>query len=245
MEAILYVAGRSMRLGAALTAGHKVLIEFGGKSLLERHVMHLAQLGIRKLTVITGFAADKVRAHFGNLNARYKVQIKEIHNPDFTEGSVFSMNVSIPALEKMRESILLMDGDVLYDIRMLERLVHSNSRTALLVDRNYSTADDDPVLVPMRGGKPFDFVKKWNGEAETIGESIGFFKIAPEDLPALIEETRTRSARSRNDSYDDVLRVLVQRGIFGAEDVTGLPWTEIDFPQDLEYAEKTILPRLI
>jgi choline kinase len=96
----------------------------------------------------------------------------------------------------------------------------------------------------MRRGKPFDFVKKWNGEAETIGESIGFFKIAPEDLPALADETRQRSARSRADSYDDVLRALVQRGLFTAEDVTGLPWTEIDFPQDIEYAENVILPAL-
>ena len=248
MEAILYVAGRSVRLGAALTAGHKVLIEFGGKSLLERHVMHLDRLDVRKLTVVTGFAAEKLRAHFPTLSARYNLDIAELHNPDFTEGSVLSMNVSLPVLERLREPVLLMDGDVLSDLRMLQRLVNSPARTALLVDHNYSTADDDPVLVPMRHGKPFDFVKKWNGEAQTItqsiGESIGFFKIAPEDLPALINETRERSARSRTDSYDDVLRALVQRGIFAAEDVTGLPWTEIDFPQDIEYAENVILPAL-
>jgi choline kinase len=32
--------------------------------------------------------------------------------------------------------------------------------------------------------------------------------------------------------------------VFGGEDVTGLPWIEIDFPQDLEHAEKVILPLL-
>ena len=244
MEAILYVAGRSLRLGAALTAGHKVLLEFGGKSLLERHVMHLTKLGIRQLTVVTGFAGEKVRARFGELSRRYPVQIAELHNPDYTEGSVLSMNASLPVLEGLREPVLLMDGDVLYDVRMLERLVHSRERTALLVDRHFSTADDDPVLVPLRGGKPFDFVKKWKGEAEEIGESVGFFKVAPDDLPALISETKLRSARSRSDSYDDVLRALVQRGLFAAEDVTGLPWTEVDFPEDIQYAEKVILPSL-
>lgn len=244
MEAILYVAGRSLRLGAALTAGHKVLIEFGGKSLLERHVMNLDRLGIRMLTVVTGFAAEKVRARFSELSSRYNVEIAEVHNADFTEGSVLSMNVSVPVLARLREPVLLMDGDVLYDMGMLERLVQSSSASALLVDRNYSTADDDPVLVPMRGGKPFDFVKKWTGEAEAIGESIGFFKVAAEDLATLIAETKERSARARSDSYDDVLRALVQRGVFGAEDVTGLPWTEIDFPQDIEYAEKVILPAI-
>ena len=244
MEAILYVAGRSVRLGAALTAGHKVLLEFGGMSLLERHLMHLANLSITQLTVVTGFAAEQVRACFPELSRKYQVEIAELHNPDFTEGSVLSMNVSLPVLERLREPVLLMDGDVLYGERMLARLVQSPTRTAMLVDRNFSTADDDPVLVPMRGGKPFDFVKKWKGEAVTIGESVGFFKIAAEDLPVLVSETKLRSARSRSDSYDDVIRALVQRGLFGAEDVTGLPWTEVDFPEDINYARDVILPLL-
>ena len=31
---------------------------------------------------------------------------------------------------------------------------------------------------------------------------------------------------------------------FGVEDVTGLPWIEIDFPDDIERARLEILPRL-
>ena len=207
-------------------------------------MMQLAKLGVSQVTVVTGSAAGKVRARFGELSEKYQVKIAEVLNPNYTEGSVLSMNVSVPVLERLREPVLLMDGDVLYDLRMLQRLVKSHGRTALLVDRNYSTADDDPVLVPMRAGKPLDFVKKWKGEAEAIGESIGFFKVAAEDLPALIAETKVRSTRSRSDSYDDVLRALVQRGLFAAEDVTGLPWTEVDFPDDILYAEKVILPSL-
>jgi choline kinase len=244
MDAILYVAGRAHRLGTALKKGHKVLLEFGGKSLFERHVMLLERLGVKTLHVVTGHGRADLQRAISELTTRYRVVLREIHNTNFTEGSVLSMNASVRVLAQIREPVLLMDGDVLYDIRMLERLIHSKSKSALLVDRNYSTADDDPVLVPMRTGKPFDFVKKWQGEADAIGESIGFFKIAAEHLPALIQETQDRSARSRTDSYDDVLRVLIQRGLFGAEDVTGLPWTEIDFPQDIEYAENVILPAL-
>ncbi len=33
-------------------------------------------------------------------------------------------------------------------------------------------------------------------------------------------------------------------GTFAYEDITGLPWIEIDFPSDLLRAERTILPRL-
>ena len=110
---------------------------------------------------------------------------------------------------------------------------------------NYSTRDDDPVLVPVKNGRPFEFRKNWTGEADFVGESIGFFKIAPADLPMLIGETRARSAgREISDSYDEVLRALVLADRFCYNDVTGMPWTEIDFPQDVLHAQDVVLPAL-
>lgn len=245
MNAILYVAGRATRLGEHTQGRHKVLLEFGGQSLLERHVMWLARLRVPKLFVVTGHLREQLQAVFPVLQARHGVEIVELFNAAFVEGSALSMHTSLPALEMVQDSVLLMDGDVLYDLRMLRRLVESPHRTALLVDRGYSTADDDPVLVPMRNGKPFDFIKKWRGEADSIGESVGFFKVAAADLPLLIAETKGRfTGAGRADSYDDILRVLVRDGRFGAVDVTGVPWTEIDFPADLEYANQVILPAL-
>ncbi len=48
-------------------------------------------------------------------------------------------------------------------------------------------------------------------------------------------------------SYRVAMRdVLVSEppGTFAYEDITGLPWIEIDYPSDLLRAERTILPRL-
>jgi choline kinase len=138
-----------------------------------------------------------------------------------------------------------MDADVLYPAPMLERLIRSTHPTALLVDREYSTEDDDPVLVPVKEGRPFEFQKKWTGTADFVGESIGFFKIGSGDLAMLIAETHARSAGAEvRDSYDDVLRAMVLADRFGYEDVTGVPWTEIDFPDDLTRARDEVLPRI-
>ena len=175
------------------------------------------------------------------------MEIRQLINPHFTEGSILSLETSIPVLQVLarKQPALLMDGDVLYPAEFLRRLVDSPQPTALLIDRDYSTADDDPVLVPIANGRPFDFIKKWRGEAEQIGESIGFFKVSPDDLPDLISFTQSMSAgNGRSASYDDVLRKLVQAGRFGHEDVTGLPWTEIDFPGDVERAGTEILPAI-
>jgi choline kinase len=245
MNAIIYAAGRAIRLGREHTHRPKVLLEFGGRTLLEWHVIRLAKIGVRSIFVVTGHERLQVQGALPALQERHSVELREIYNPDYCEGSVLSMMVSLPEIQKTSSTILLMDGDVLYDARMLPTLVQSKHRTALLMDRSYSTVDDDPVLVPLRGGRPFDFVKRWQGQADQIGESIGFFKLDAADVPLLVTETCARLAGAgRLDSLDDVLRVLVQHGRFGAEDVTGMAWTEIDFPHDVEYARQHVLPLL-
>jgi choline kinase len=246
MRAFIYAAGRATRLGREFARHPKILIELGGKTLLEWHALRLSGAGIRQLAVVAGHKREQVAAALPVLASRYGMEINEISNPDYTEGSVLSFHVSLPAVLSASGPVLLMDGDVLYPTEMLRRLIDSRHPTALLIDRNYSTADDDPVLVPIRGNRPVDFVKRWRGAADVVGESIGFFKVAPADLALLADETRHRlTGENRLDSYDDVLRVLVQAGRFGHEDVTGLPWTEIDFPKDVEYARTEVLPALL
>jgi choline kinase len=247
MQAIMYAAGVGMRLKSASGERPKVLLEFGGKSLLERHLESLRAVGVTRLTLVIGYQPESIRAALPRLQPRHGVEIQTLHNPDFTEGSILSLAASLPVLQTIapNQSVLLMDGDVLYPTAILRQLVASPHRTALLIDRDYSTADDDPVLVPIANGRPFDFVKKWQGEAEQIGESIGFFKISPDDLLELIHLTQTMSVGAgRAASYDDVLRKLVQAGRFGHEDVTRFPWTEIDFPGDVERARCEVLPAI-
>lgn len=243
--AFLYAAGRGMRLGTAAAGRPKILLEVGGRTLLDWHAARLAEIGIERLFIVTGYARDTLVEPVKVAGRRHGLTILEIVNPDFEEGSVLSFAVSLPALGKAGAPVLLMDADVLYPGVMLRRLVQSVHPTALLVDREYSTVDDDPVLVPIRGGRPFDFCKKWTGDADAVGESVGFFKLDPVDLPLLAKETLARvTGPGRAESYDDVLRVLVRAGCLGCEDVTGVPWTEIDFPADLRHAEEDVLPAI-
>ena len=47
--------------------------------------------------------------------------------------------------------------------------------------------------------------------------------------------------------YEEAIRDLILEDptVFHACDVSDLPWTEIDFPEDLARAREEILPRLI
>lgn len=242
MKAIICAAGRGVRLGES---SPKILLEFGGRTLLEWHALRLAETGVHDVVLVTGYLRDQIGRALPEIGARHGLRMRELVNERFHEGSVLSLGAALPEMEGNRDPILLMDADVLYPAEMLERLIRSPHGTALLLDRGYSIRDDDPVLVPVKDGRPFEFRKKWTGAADFVGESIGFFKIGPGDLPLLIDETRARSvAADVRDSYDDVLRAMVLADRFGCEDVTGLPWTEIDFPEDLALAREEVLPRI-
>lgn len=249
MRAIIYAAGRNTRLGAAYTRFPKLLLEFGGRSLLEWHVTRLLAVGVSDVMLVTGFERPQIQEAMQALQARHPVRLHDVENPRFAEGSVLSMERSLGALRGLSEPILLMDGDVLYAPTMLERLVKSPHPTALLIDRDFATDDDDPVLVPVRNGRPVEFKKQWQGDAEQVGESIGFFKLSPQDAPALVAITERLSGLDASGPvetpYEEVIREMVRADQFGHEDVTGLPWTEIDFPQDITRAERDVLPRIL
>jgi choline kinase len=232
-------------LGPAYSALPKILLEIGGRTLLEWHVRRLREIDIVGIEVVVGFKAEEVSREMRALESEYGVPIRPTLNPDYREGSVLSVAASLPLLQAEPGPVLLMDGDVLYGRGMLSRLIGSRHRTALLIDRSYSTADDDPVLVPVRAGRPFDFRKQWKGEGEFVGESIGLFKVAPADRPALVAATlRRTSGAGRKESYDEILRDMVVQGIFGYEDVTGMVWCEVDFPEDVVHACSNVLPRI-
>lgn len=244
-SAVIYAAGRATRLGPSFANTPKILLEAGGRSLLDRHAENLARVGIRNLYIVTGHCRDQIAAVLPEISGRHGIRLYELHNPDFTEGSCISMHVSLPVIEPAGQPLLVMDGDVLYGPELLRRLVESTHPSALLVDFGVEAIDDDPVLVPVRKGRPFELVKKWTGSADRVGESVGFFRIAAEHIPMLAAETRARMVGlRRRDSLDEVLRAMVVAGLMGLEDVTGAPWTEIDFPHDVAYAMETVLPAI-
>jgi len=243
MKAIIYAAGRGTRLQSN---SPKILLEFGCRTLLEWHAMRLHEAGVHEVVLVTGYLREQIAELLPGICARHDVIVREIVNPRFTEGSLLSLKVSLPEIEDSSEPVLMMDADVFYPNGMLDRLIGSPHGTALLLDREFSTNDDDPVLVPVKNGRPIDFRKQWSGDADFIGESIGFFKIAPVDFPPLIRETQARSGGSScQASYDDVLRTLVLAGRFGYEDVTGVPWIEIDFPADVIRARNQLVPAIV
>ena len=61
MKAVILAAGRGRRLGSGDDSAPKILLKFGGGSLLERHLAILHACGVAEAVIVVGFAADRIR----------------------------------------------------------------------------------------------------------------------------------------------------------------------------------------
>jgi choline kinase len=244
-RACILAAGVGNRLGAVEDKLPKALMAFGGKSLLARHLANLARIGIESVAIGTGYRAAALRAEA--TAAGFPGEIEFVHNPDFEEGSVITMAVLGEAMTGAGGPVILMDADVLYDPRLMARLANSSHANCLLVDRDFEEGDE-PVKVCVRGKSDLvDFRKIVDTPFDWCGESVGFFKWSPEMAANLTRRAEGYISRGdRTAPYEEAIRdaILAAPADFGFEDITGTPWIEIDFPEDILKANAEILPRI-
>lgn len=238
----MLAAGVGARLGAGDEASPKVLLEFGGKSLLRRHLDVLRAAGVGEVALVLGYRADMIEREIAACGARDYV--RTTFNPDFRNGSIVSLWTARDALRRGGD-VLLMDGDVLYDRRIMDRLVATRHANCFLMDRDFEPGDE-PVKLCIKDGRIVDFEKKVEHAYDFAGESVGFFRFGEAVCGALADAVDGSVAAGRTkDMYERAIRDLVLAAPperFGYEDITGLPWIEIDFPEDVERARREILP---
>lgn len=246
MHAIILAAGRGNRLADFNPDGRpKCLLEFGGRSLLARQLDNLFQAGVRHVTLVVGYEADSIIDHVGTLSSRPEVAF--VYNPAYLKGSVLSL-LAAKEIMNSGETVLVLDADVLYHPRILQTLVESPNPNCYLIDRDFA-AGDEPVKIAIHEGKMVEFRKALPADLEfdTLGESVGFFKF---DGDIAAEISRTCSGYNTDGllgaPHEEALRdvLLAMPSAFACEDVTGLPWLEVDFPEDIERAIKEILPAI-
>jgi len=241
MTAIVLAAGVGKRLLAVSDGRPKCLIEIGGRSLLARLLAGLARAGVADAVVVTGFGAEAVAEAVAATSAR-DIRVRCVVNPRYTEGAILSLWT---AREVLRAGpVLVMDADVLCAQTMLERLVRSPHPNCFLLDGSVASTGEEQMLL-VRGGRVRDIVRGGAPGFELQGESVGFLKLSAAAGALLETLLAARVAAGHTGiEHEEVYPDLLARVDVGFERVDGLPWTEIDFPEDVVRAEREILPRL-
>lgn len=170
MHGVILAAGLGRRM-QPLPPGvaHKGLLELGGSTILGRLVAGLREIGVGTITVVTGHAADAVRAHLAG--AHPGVAFRWVHNPRYAEtNNIVSLALALDAFEG-DEDVILSECDLVLDPSALGPLAGDAVGNVALVDRYRAgmdgtvvSAEDGyvtEVLPPARQGPGFVYADKF------------------------------------------------------------------------------------
>ena len=125
MQAIILAAGQGTRLKKYTENLPKGMLEFAGKTIIERQIELYRKCGIEKIIVVTGFAADKIQYP----------GVSYYHNADY---AVTNMVESfLAAQERFSEDVILSYSDVLFSEEMLREMMENRDDFAVAVDKNW------------------------------------------------------------------------------------------------------------
>lgn len=239
MKAIILAAGVGKRLWPVTQYHPKCLIRLGGQTLIARYLRALAAVGVREAVLVVGYKQEMIRAAVGS--GAHGVAVRYLENDQYQRGSITSL---WRARSELDADVLIMDADVLFHQTILDRLVRSPHPNALLMDETVKQTGEECMVV-VRGGRVVALTKRMPERYDLAGEGVGFLKVRTADTAALVRSVRAYVERGHLDmEYEDALREFFADVRVGYERIGGLPWTEIDFEEDIAKAEREVLPKL-
>ena len=241
-KAIILSAGQGSRLGALTHDRPKCLIEFGGRTLLDRQLDTLAVNGVTQVTVVTGFRDDQIEAALQRRrDAGEGPEVRTIFNPFYkvadNTGSLYM------AREALEGDTLVWNGDTMVSPALMARVVkHGQAGICVTIDRKAEGYDSDDMKVVEEGGRLRAIGKRLAPSDGVNAESIGLLAFRAGGAERFREaiETAMRSPEGTTIWYLRVIHHLAQESEVWTLSIEGEEWGEVDFPEDVERAEELV-----
>ena len=238
MKAIILSAGQGSRLGHLTDDRPKCLIEFAGKSLLDRQLDALAANGVDEVVVVTGFRDDQIEAVLSRRTSGPTV--RTVFNPFFKVadnlGSLYLVRGELTG------ECLVWNGDTLVSDALMARVVGNDSQDGICVtiDRKDAYDDDDMKVIVGEDGRLRAIGKRISEgvNAESIG-LLAFRGGGAERFAEAIDRAM-RTSEGTTIWYLRVIHHLAQNGEVWTLDISGEQWGEVDFPEDVAPAEAMV-----
>lgn len=233
MKAIILSAGQGSRLGHMTDDRPKCLIEFNGRTLLDRQLDTLEANGVGEAVVVTGFHDDLVEAAIAARSGG--PDVSTVFNPFFkvadNTGSLYL------AREHLAGDCLVWNGDTLVSNPLMARVV-ANTRSGICVTIDRKDAfDDDDMKVVEDGGRLKAIGKRISDgvNAESIG-LLAFRSGGAEQFAKAIDRA-IRTPEGTTIWYLRVIHKIAETSDVWTLDISGEQWGEVDFPEDVEGAQ--------
>ncbi|MGI6877954.1 NTP transferase domain-containing protein [Microbacterium sp. gxy059] len=228
IQTVILAAGMGTRLGRALPKSLTQLSD-GRTIMQQQHENIRAAFGRdARITTVVGYRAETIIDAFPD--AHY------VHNERYDQTNT-SKSLLRALSETGRGGVLWMNGDVVFDPRILGRAVAHIERDESFVTVNTSRVSDEEVKYTLdENGFIQELSKTVVGG---IGEAVGINYISRADKRTLIQQLQ------RVDDQDYFERglelAIAENGVrVQAMDISDLYAVEVDFAEDLERANEVL-----
>lgn len=249
MKAIILAAGQGTRLKKYTENLPKGMLDFGGKTIIERQIEVYRSCGVEDIIVVTGFASEKIQY----------ADVKYYKNEDF---AVTNMVESfMQARAEFDNDVILSYSDILFSRYMLQTMLANRDDFAVAVDRNwqfywqkrYGRVDFDTESLRLNEAGCITSLGLENPplseiDARYIGllkfSKAGLAKITTlwdKDYAEFLDKPWQQSGKHIRQAYmTDLLHALIKEGnaVKAVEFQNG--WIEFDTNEDYENACKWV-----
>ena len=174
-KAFVIAAGLGSRLKKHTENLPKCMLDFGGKTLLQRQLDSYKKNGVKNISLIRGYKKEKIN---------YK-GIKYFENTDYKNNNI--LNSIFYAEKVISGNIIISYSDILFDASVVQRTVESDHDISVVVDIDwrgyYVGRKDHPISeaenVIFNSNNEVEKIGKINtGNQEVHGEFIGMIKLS-------------------------------------------------------------------
>lgn len=142
MKAIILAAGASKRLRPMTDNKPKCLLKLNGKTILDYQLECLTKSNIKKILLVVGYKENMIINYMRQAN--YNNLVKIIYNDVFDKtDNAYSVALALDYINAKMDSIIILDGDIIFDIELLNKLIISEHKNVLIADNTKKIEPDD------------------------------------------------------------------------------------------------------
>jgi choline kinase len=231
MKAIILAAGRGKRLYPYTKYIPKCLLDIGGETILEHQINNIRDCGIDEVVIVVGFGFEKVENFLRNYDG-LGMRIKTLYNPFYqTTNSLISLWI---ARSEMNEDIVVLNGDDIFEIEVLEQALGMRETKICLPIKRKASYEEEDMKVVIQGERIVEIGKTLTSRPSAESVGIRVFRDTGVELikRAIEEEMRTEGAEKK--WYVSAIHRLIKKGYKVKHlDIRELFWMDVDYPSDL------------
>ena len=239
MIGMVLAAGAGRRLRPYTDDVPKALVPVDDDTtILDIALRNFAEVDLRDVAVVVGYAAGAVEERRTTLERRHGVSIELVHN-DKAEiwNNAYSMWV---ARDVMAEGVLMVNGDTVHPVGVEQTLLEARGPELLLALDVEKRLADEEMKVRVDDAHDVTRITKKMDPSTAYGEYIGATLVEPSIVPRLADALRATFERDPDLYYEDGYQELVDRGerVATVPIPSGTRWVEVDDHVDLARARE-------